>query len=128
MIKEISRNDLEASAVRWASKIYLDIIKNGGENIEHLVKLAMKETLETRIVKKTDTRSIDCLSLPKPYLYQLRKQGIKTIQDLLNEDRDSIRHYRNFGKVRVALINKAIKKLGIETQPFSTSDKNNEKI
>ena len=49
MSKEISREEFEKLVKSYATKICSEIIKNGFEHVESWVRIAMSETLNTKI-------------------------------------------------------------------------------
>jgi histone H3/H4 len=49
MSKEISREEFEKLVKSYGTKILNEIIKNGFEGVESLVRVAMSDTLDTKI-------------------------------------------------------------------------------
>jgi uncharacterized protein YifN (PemK superfamily) len=54
MSKEISREEFERLVRSYATNICSEIIKNGFENVESWVRIAMSQTLDTKINTNLD--------------------------------------------------------------------------
>ena len=54
MSKEISREEFERLVRSYATNICSEIIKNGFENVELWVRIAMSQTLDTKINTNLD--------------------------------------------------------------------------